>query len=89
MNNFKETCLRPSSIGSGEGDERTNERSGGRSFVRSDSQSATFLSLSLSLLLLRRRRPSLDPNLAKKTHLKRGGGGQNSQAAALKRDGVN
>ena len=72
VNNFKETSFRPSSIGvekkRGEGAGRTeDERSGGRPDI------------SLSLLLLLRR-PSLDPNLAKKTHLKRGGGGQKSQA---------
>ena len=91
VNNFKETSFRPSSIGSdSRGDGRTDERSGGRSFVRSDSQSDVSLSLPLLLLLRRRRRrrPSLDPNLAKKTHLKRGGGGQKSQAA-LTQDGVN
>ena len=90
VNNSKETSFRPSSIGSDlrGTDGRTDERSGGRSFVRT--VRPTFLSLSplLLLLLLRRRRPSLDPNLAKKTHLKRGGGGQKSQAA-LTQDGVN
>ena len=88
LHDFKEASFRPSSIGadSSEGGSRPSERATNAAGVvrptRSD-DSRTDVSpsrLLLLLLLRRRRRPSLDPNLAKKTHLKRGGGGQKSQA---------
>ena len=91
LHDFKEASFRPSSIGAGssEGGSRPSERATNAAGVvrptRSDDSrtdvSPSRLRLLLRLLLLRRRRrPSLDPNLAKKTHLKRGGGGQKSQA---------
>ena len=90
LHDFKEASFRPSSIGtdSSEGGSRPSERATNAAGVvrptRSDDSrtdvSPSRLRLLLLLLLRRRRRPSLDPNLAKKTHLKRGGGGQKSQA---------
>ena len=94
LHDFKEASFRPSSIGADsseggrEGGSRPSERATNAAGVvrptRSDDSrtdvSPSRLRLLLLLLLRRRRRPSLDPNLAKKTHLKRGGGGQKSQA---------
>ena len=92
LHDFKEASFRPSSIGadSSEGGSRPSERATNAAGVvrptRSDDSRTDVSPSRLRLLLLRllprlrRRRPSLDPNLAKKTHLKRGGGGQKSQA---------